>query len=166
MNQSGIMTPAMVKLAIFALGLVFVVPATAQIYTWTDAQGVVHYTDKQPKDQAVLPVQPGEGSRYKSKPIKPGFLARPAEKEDNPSSNRSTRRSDSSPAPTRSAYEKKVVRERLTEGRPPLNCQAAKRRIDSIDAQLKAGYSASQGNRLRSERKELNRQYAWDCMRR
>lgn len=43
-------------------------------------------------------------------------------------------------------------------------CERIDQRMDVIQAQLRAGYSVSEGNRLREERRKLSRQYSNECL--
>jgi hypothetical protein len=132
--------------------------ATADYYRWTDANGMTHFTD-QPKtpdsqkvefrDPTVIPMAGNNqhrGNRLRS--LKPKAKRSAV-----------TSISDSK-TPSRTGYNSEQMAQQKT-------CENYADRIDNIESRLRAGgYSASIGNRLRRDRRELTSKRAWECLRR
>jgi hypothetical protein len=132
--------------------------AEAGYYRWTDANGVTHFTD-QPKtpgsqkaefrDPVVIPMADNNQQRnnrlQSREPKAKKSVAKPISDSKTPGSMGSS--------PEQLAQQK--------------NCENYVDRIDRIESQLRAGgYSASTGNRLRRDRRELTSKRAWECLRR
>lgn len=123
--------------------LLFPAAAAAEIYQWTDAKGVVHYSDERPaqapaglrmRDAREIPVIRTESSgnfRY--------FESRER-----------TRRQAS--AGTESA------RKSRSEG-----CAQVREDLEQVQARLRSGYGEPEGNRLRTRRRALRDLYADRC---
>jgi hypothetical protein len=132
--------------------------AKADYYRWTDANGVTHFTDKPetPGSQAidfraptVIPI--ADNNRRRGDRLQ-GL--QPESKQTSPSlmSDKKVRQS----AQTNVA---ELARQKT--------CESYAVRIDNIESRLRAGgYSASTGNRLRGDRRELTSRRAWECLRR
>ena len=129
--------------------------SVAQVYKWTDENGVVHYGDERP---------PAEHQSFRYQ----GYT------EIESAADRRVQRSirnDSWKAPVNrgqgSAAERRqqVAAERAAKALTK-RCEDYVIRMDHIDSRLRAGgYSASLGNRLRAERRELFGKRARECLR-
>lgn len=141
-------------LAVAVLMFVFASPATADIYTWTDASGVVHFTDSPPPDKpqqtvevaAPVTVPMANNVRQQERvsgihrQVK-GLLASDRKSE--------ARRTKSKAKAT--AKQKKA-------------CADYRRKLERIQAQLRAGYGNSKGNSLRSKRRKLSKSLSRECI--
>lgn len=58
-----------------------------------------------------------------------------------------------------------VAREKREAEALERQCERMSKRFDYIQSRLRAGYTVSEGNRLRDEKRELSRDYAWSCLR-
>lgn len=125
--------------------------AFAEIYQWTDANGAVHFSDYPPahgehrslelKETVTVPmrenVQQADNVRRSRKAV--GRLLESDSTEDASAS--------------RAEEEAKTAR-----------CNNIQKRLDRIQAQLRAGYGSERGNRLRAQRRELSQQYSRQCV--
>ncbi|MGQ7272264.1 DUF4124 domain-containing protein [Marinobacter nauticus] len=144
---------------LFLLSLVSVSVQAQALYKWVDENGVTHYSDER-RDKGAKRVIPSGMSV-----IPMGGNIRAQKNVEN--INRSTqtqRQSSNSSSYSSSSYEERQKKreEELLRKR----CESYVRRIDWIDNRLRAGgYSSSQGNRWRAERRELSSKRAWECLR-
>ncbi|MFL1467800.1 DUF4124 domain-containing protein [Marinobacter sp. HN1S83] len=133
--------------------LVFASSASAGVYTWTDADGVVHFTDKQPPTRNHDTVTLSEPSVVPmSENIEQGRRVTTI----NQQVSRSLERSDSG---RRSAGGSKK-----TDARHQKTCEGYRKRLDRIQQKLRAGYSNDQGNRLRRQRREVSQALSRECL--
>ncbi|MFL1455199.1 DUF4124 domain-containing protein [Marinobacter sp. GN3S48] len=132
---------------------VFASSASAGVYTWTDADGVVHFTDKQPPTRNHETVTLSEPSVVPmSENIEQGRRVTTI----NQQVSRSLERSDSG---RRSAGGSKK-----TDARHQKTCEGYRKRLDRIQQHLRAGYSNDRGNRLRRQRREVSQALSRECL--
>lgn len=126
----------------------------AEVYKWTDENGVVHYGDERPGQ---------DHPRFRFE----GYSE--IDMSDNiPASEAISREwRDAQGSEPEKKQSKQRNRAEQEAGKVAARCQSYVDRIDWIDSRLRAGgYSVSQGNRLRAERRELSGKRAWECLRR
>jgi uncharacterized protein DUF4124 len=126
-------------------------PVTAEMYTWTDDQGITHFSDTAParhKPEAVTlkapSVIPMSGNIRQSEKVR-GIYRQMRQTLERDQSSR-----DSAPDKGKSKAQKQ--------------CDKLQRRLDKIQSQLRAGYSNDRGNSLRRQRRELSQQHSWQCV--
>lgn len=142
------------KLAIAVWVLVVSSSAFADVYTWTDPLGGVHFTDTPPLDQSLDPVQIAvpvtvpmannlDQQRHVSKihkQVRDVFLS---DHKSSSGGGRSTSKAE--------AKHKK-------------SCAGYRRRLAHIQSQLRAGYSNNKGNSLRAKRRKYNQLLSRECI--
>ncbi|TGN40491.1 DUF4124 domain-containing protein [Marinobacter confluentis] len=126
-------------------------PVSAELYTWTDDQGVTHYSDRAPvaqdSEQVTLgtsSVIPMAGNVRQSREV--SAIRRDVQQaleRDRPRQSRPANR-DSSATETQ--------------------CDGLARRISQIQQRLRAGYSNDRGNSLRRQRRELSQKHSRECI--
>ena len=127
----------------------------AEVYKWTDEEGVVHYSDAAPAEQVH---QAFRFEGYSEIEMRGNISA--AE-----SVARGRRELQARTHPG-NGNDKKKRRKEIEAREHEAHCQALVERIERINSRLRAGgYSVNQGNRLRAERRELSGKRAWDCLR-
>jgi len=143
--------PLLVMPALLALSTA----SAAEVYKWTDQNGVVHYGDTAPPRQTL---EQFRFDGYSEIDMRGNIRASESVSEGRRALNErfhSGRSEDEE-------RDRKAEKARRREA----HCQALVERIDWIDSRLRAGgYSVNQGNRLRAERRELSGKRAWDCLR-
>lgn len=132
---------------------VFASSASAGVYTWTDADGVVHFSDRQPparnhdtvtlREPSVVPMSENIGQGRRVTTI-------------NRQVSRSLERSGSG---RRSAGASKKA-----DARQQKTCEGYRKRLDRIQQQLRAGYSNDRGNRLRRQRRKFSQALSRECL--
>ncbi|WP_150910835.1 DUF4124 domain-containing protein [Marinobacter halotolerans] len=126
-------------------------PVTAEMYTWTDDQGITHFSDTAPsrhetkavtlKAPSVIPMA---GNIRQSEKVRGIYR----QIRQNRERDKSTR--DSVPDKSKLKAQKQ--------------CDKLERRLDKIQSQLRAGYANDRGNSLRRQRRELSQQHSWQCV--
>ncbi len=123
--------------------------ARAEVYTWTDRHGVIHFSDQPPDTIPHQQIQPGapvtlpmsenlrQGRRISG--IRKDVQALLAE----PGGARSSS--------VREAPDSKV-------------CAGYRSQLDKVQSRLRAGYSNEEGNRLRRQRRELSQRISRECI--
>ena len=124
---------------------------TAEVYRWTDASGAVHFSDTPPESGQTARVelrQPvtvpmadniGQAERIRKSRQEVGRLLAPASGD---------------------RYRRGQQQARARAAR----CRKLKQRLERIQGRLRSGYSNSQGNRLREQKREVEDQYSHDCI--
>lgn len=141
-------------MAVAVLTFVFSSPAVAGIYTWTDASGVVHFTDTPPPDKNHRPVEvaapvtvPMEENLQQHRRISEireqvqGMLS-PDRKRDS----------------ARNKSKEKAV---ATQAKI---CAGYRRKLAQVQSQLRAGYGNSKGNSLRRKRRNISQSLSRECI--
>ncbi|KXS51566.1 MAG: hypothetical protein AWU57_4050 [Marinobacter sp. T13-3] len=125
--------------------------AYAEIYRWTDANGAVHFSDEPPKH--------AEHRSLKLKETVTVPMRENVRQADNVHRSRKAvgrlLESDSTEDASASRAEEEAKTAR---------CNNIQKRLDRIQAQLRAGYGSERGNRLRAQRRELSQQYSRQCV--
>ena len=152
------MRPVPISLAAMVVLVSLSGAAKADYYRWTDANGVTHFTDKPktPGSQAidfrrptVIPI--ADNNRRRSDRLQ-GLQPEAQQSSVRPVSDDKTQKSAQSNVD-------QLARRKT--------CDNYADRIDNIESRLRAGgYSASRGNRLRRDRRELASKRVWECLRR
>lgn len=131
------------------------------LYRWVDENGVTHFSDEEPESGAKpvspsgMSVIPMRGNIRTQKRLENIRRPKPAEPPKPPTAHPTSSGTDWE------EYHKKRQAELLQR-----KCDNYVARIDWIDSRLRAGgYSVSQGNRWRGERRELSSKRAWECLR-
>ena len=131
--------------------------AHADIYKWRDEHGKVHYSDQQPGEdlgQREISGDLPHVHEMDSTPLSP-LSTKPAQKYPNGAPSRQKRQNQSYPAnKTARARQPKKIQER---------CEKYQQQLDRIQRQLRAGYTVSQGNRLRERRRDLTEKQYRQC---
>ncbi|MCG2580745.1 MAG: DUF4124 domain-containing protein [Marinobacter sp.] len=126
---------------------------SAGVYTWTDADGVVHFSDKQPLSRDHNTVTLTEPSVVPmSENIEQGRRVTTI----NQQVSRSLERSGSD---RRSTGTRKKA-----DARHQKTCDGYRKRLARIQQQLRAGYSNDRGNRLRRQRREMSQALSRECL--
>ncbi|MFD2199511.1 DUF4124 domain-containing protein [Halomonas beimenensis] len=154
-------------LSLILLTAVLAFPSIAdakRLYRWVDENGVTHFSDEEPDSGAqrvfpsgmsVIPMRDNIRTQQNIERIKRPVGKQSSVAKPMPQSSSSSRRGWE-------AYEAEKQAKRQQKA-----CESYEDRIDWIDSRLRAGgYSVSQGNRLRSERRELSSTRSWECLRR
>ncbi|SFR57733.1 protein of unknown function [Marinobacter daqiaonensis] len=132
--------------ALFFLFTLATTAPMAEIFTWTDGDGVVHFTDRRPageRPDTVSPPAPSVmpmGSNVKAAEAIRKSLGTP--QRDGPS-----------------ARARDVNRARQQK-----RCEQYREKLEKIQSQLRAGYSNAHGNRLRARRRDLSGRLSRECI--
>lgn len=123
--------------------------ARAEVYTWTDRQGISHFSDQPPdafphrqiQTQAPVTVPMSENLRQgrRISGIREEVQALLAEPGEASSSSASVARDAKA-------------------------CAGYRRQLDKVQSRLRAGYSNEEGNRLRRQRRELSQRISRECI--
>lgn len=138
--------------------LIITLPAftNAQVYKWTDENGVVHYGDERPNASH----QQFQFKGYSEIQMQDNIRAREAIAGPQRTPSRQPARQNAAEEQYQNLAEQQEAQ------RKRAMCQSYRERIKWIDSRLRAGgYSVGQGNRLRAERRELHGKLAWGCIR-
>jgi len=132
---------------------IFASSASAGVYTWTDADGVVHFSDRQPparnhesvtlREPSVVPM---------SENIEQGRRVTSIKEEVS----RSLERSSSDGRSTGTG--------KKADARHQKTCDGYRKRLARIQQQLRAGYSNDRGNRLRRQRRKFSQALSRECL--
>ncbi|WP_372972864.1 DUF4124 domain-containing protein [Marinobacter sp.] len=140
---------------LLAILLVISSPVNAQVYKWTDLEGVVHYADKAPAQQAHEPFR-FEG--YSEVEMRENIRASEAVSRG--------RRELRARIGSGKGNGRKIDKGEGEAQKREAHCRSLVERIEWIDSRLRVGgYSVDQGNRWRAERRELSGKRAWECLR-
>ncbi len=119
--------------------------ASAEVYTWTDHQGTVHFTDQRTPGRGATVVTPGPISIV---PMHENLEA--------------------GEAITATVQVPVHAQERdqrsQTQGKERNRCRKYRRQLANIQSQLRAGYSNAKGNSLRARRRKLNARLSRECI--
>ncbi|MDN6320621.1 MAG: DUF4124 domain-containing protein [Marinobacter sp.] len=141
-------------LAIAVLICVFSSSAVADIYTWTDANGVIHFTDSPPPDKQSKTVEvaapvtvPMVNNLRQHKRVSgirkqvDGLLS-----------------SDRTGDVSRKNSKAKVAAKQKKA------CMSYRRKLAQVQSQLRAGYGNNKGNSLRGKRRKLSKALSRECI--
>lgn len=118
-------------------------PAHAEIYRWTDEDGVTHYTDTPRQGGADKEWTRPELANSPMELPEPGTWEPEREEEDGGDDDRQT------------------AREKVSEKKR--RCRQYEERLDRINEELGRGYREPRGNKLRAERRELRSTMFSEC---
>ena len=141
-------------MAVAVLTLVYSSSVLAEIYTWTDARGMVHFTDTPPPDRQHRPVDvvapvtmPMSENLQQHRRISvirgqvKGMLS-------------SDRKGDSA----RIKATKKALAQQDKA------CSGYRQELAKLQAQLRSGYGNSKGNSLRRKRRDVSQALSRECI--
>ena len=141
-------------MAAAVLIFVFSSSVVADIYTWTDASGVVHFTDSPPPNKRYQPVEvaapitvPMANNLHQQKRVS-GI------REQVKDMLSTDRKGDAS---RKKSKAKAVAKQKKT-------CANYRRKLAQVQSQLRAGYGNSKGNSLRSKRRNLGQALGRECI--
>ncbi|MFT4818716.1 MAG: hypothetical protein ACI912_001110 [Marinobacter psychrophilus] len=148
------MRPVPISIAVVVMLVSLSGAAKADYYRWTDANGVTHFTDK--------PKTPGSQAINFRRPTVI------------PIADNNRRRGDrlqglqpDTPKNSVQGKAQKPAQANAAQIAQQKTCENYADRIGNIESRLRAGgYSASRGNRLRRDRRELTSKRTWECLRR
>jgi len=109
------------------------------MYRWTDADGVVHFSDLPPPDQSAQVVKPNPALLIGVPPV-------PSAGEYQP------------PPPRRQRHRK------APDGKDTERCQSVLERINTLNSRMRAGYNATQGERMRDQLRKYKKDRLKWCM--
>lgn len=118
-------------------------PVHGGIYTWTDEEGVTHYTD-QPRGEGAEEAAPGGLANSPMEMPEPGTWKPERDQEDDDGG----------------AHEAAREREEAVQKR---RCRRYEERLEWINEELGSGYREPRGNRLRADRRELRSKIFSEC---
>jgi hypothetical protein len=118
----------------------------ADIYRWRDASGVVHFSDREPLQGEVRRVEP----------VAPVLVPMNSNLEAAEAVTDSVGTTPSGDDDSRSADRRKEAHAR--------RCERYRHQLDSVQSQLRAGYTNARGNRLREKRRTLNGKLGRECI--
>jgi len=136
--------------ALILLCVALATPATAKIYRWTDANGVIHFSDTPPKQQ-----------RHSSVTVQPPVTVPMSENIRQADKVRRSRAEVNrllEPG-SRDRYARARETEKLAR-----QCEKYRKQLDVIQGQLRAVYGNERGNRLRQKRRQVSQLYSRECM--
>lgn len=144
-------------MAVAILLVVFSAPALADIYTWTDPRGVVHFTDTPRSGRPSEPVEvmapvtlPMAENLQQHRRIS-GIREQVRDALDSDRKQPSARKHRKRSGAKQVARQKKV-------------CDRYRQKLARIQSKLRSGYGIREGNRLRRQRRDLNRSLSWECI--
>ncbi|MEQ9545148.1 MAG: DUF4124 domain-containing protein [Marinobacter sp.] len=147
------MPGSLAALLIASFFILLTLPASAGVYTWTDADGVVHFSDRQPPARNHETVTLGEPSVV---PMSENIGQGKRVTTINQQVSRSLERSDSG--------RRSASLDKKADARHQKKCNGYRKRLDRIQQQLRAGYSNDQGNRLRRQRRKFSQALSRECL--
>ena len=112
---------------------------TPVMYRWTDADGVIHFSDRPPPDQSAQIVKPD-----------PTLLI------------------GVPPTPKAGKYQapppRRKQRGKTADKKDAERCQTTLERINTLNSRMRAGYNAKQGERMRDQLREYKKDRLKWCM--
>lgn len=124
------------------LAMLMAATVHAEIFTWTDEEGVTHYTDQPGNEGAAETTRPELVNSPMEMPEPGTWEPEREHKEDDDDDHKAARE-------TVSAQERR--------------CQRYEERLDRVNEELGRGYREPRGNRLRAERRELRSKIFSEC---
>ena len=125
--------------------------ATAAIYKWVDAQGTTHYSDRSTE-------APDDHQRVDDDMPEVHLLQPPDPRvTDIQKANARLREQ------RRKRQQAALRQRRAAASRSQSRCDSYERRLRSIHAALRKGYREPRGNKLREQRREIQRRVAAEC---
>ncbi|NVD34786.1 DUF4124 domain-containing protein [Marinobacter lutaoensis] len=128
-------------------------PGTAQseVYRWIDSRGSVHFSDRPP------------GRSHQTVTLSPTVTVPMADNLE--ASRRVTEtRQDVSRLLSDGDRPGRPDRPAVADEPEPDPCDGYRRKLEQVQAQLRAGYRNDRGNRLRARRRELSQAYSRECV--
>ncbi|HDZ38668.1 MAG TPA: DUF4124 domain-containing protein [Marinobacter sp.] len=129
-------------------------PANAEIYSWTDANGVVHFTDTPPPDETHRLV---EVAAPVTVPMANNLRQhrRVSKIHEQVQSLLSSDRKRASPRNHKGAN---------AMAKQAKACSNYRRKLAQVQSQLRAGYGNNKGNSLRQKRRKLSQSLSQECI--
>ena len=137
--------------------LLYANPSSAEIYQWTDANGVTHFADRQPRGAAadrwaLREIPDVIGVRRQAGARQPG-TRQPAATLHYKTTSKESERSRLDRLQARA--DRKREREQT--------CSDLLGDLEQVQSQLRAGYREPRGNRLRERKRDLRLRHAREC---
>lgn len=127
------------------------VPAHAEVYRWTDANGSIHFSDTPPSAQ--------EHSRITVRePVTVPMSANILQSEKVRQSQRAIERMLEPENKQRFAQAEKANESRTAQ------CEKYQQQLELIQSKLRAGYSNDRGNSLRQKRRKVSQLHSIHCV--
>lgn len=141
-------------LAAFVFFAFFNTPASAEVYTWIDSQGVSHFSDYPP---GQLPHQQIEIQPPSTVPMSEnlGQGRRVSGIRDD------VRNLLSTPDRSTPGKELAALKARVKQQK---TCDTYRKKLDRVQSKLRAGYSNDKGNTLRRQKRTLSQKLSRDCI--
>ncbi|MBS8241136.1 DUF4124 domain-containing protein [Marinobacter lipolyticus] len=139
-------------MALLLLSTLLSSPALAGLYTWTDKQGVVHYTDTRPANQT-----------HQAVTLKPPSVVPMSENLEQGRRVSKIRESVSRSLDTPSRSRPSTNSPKVAAANEK-QCAGYRKRLDRIQQQLRAGYSNDRGNSLRRQRRKVAQALSRECL--
>ncbi|WP_138435727.1 DUF4124 domain-containing protein [Marinobacter shengliensis] len=140
-----------IKALPFCLCLFLSLPAQAEIYRWTDANGSIHFSD--------TPPMLDEHHRMQVRPTTTMPMAENIRQSDRVTRNRKELDQLLSPNSKNRYAKSQQAEEARTR-----QCEQYRKQLDRLQARLRAGYGNDRGNSLRQRRRELSQTYSHECV--
>lgn len=141
-------------LAVMVLIWVLPSPVAADIYTWTDEGGVVHFTDSPPPDKRRQIVDVAEPITV---PMARNLRQHRRVTGIRKQSNEQISSDQKDDASRKKSKAKAAAKQQEA-------CVSYRHKLARVQSQLRAGYSNSKGNRLRSKRRNLSQALSRECI--
>ena|SRR5690554_3008881 len=141
-------------MAIAVLFFILSSSAAADIYTWTDANGAVHFTDTPPPDKRSRPIDVDA-------PVTVPMASNLDQQKRVSGIRKQVKGMLSSDQSGGAAREKSKAKARAKQEKA---CASYRRKLAQIQSQLRAGYNNSKGNSLRHKRRNLNQSLSRECV--
>ncbi|WP_417513337.1 DUF4124 domain-containing protein [Marinobacter sp.] len=141
-------------MAVAILTFVYSSSVFADIYTWTDASGAVHFTDTPPPDKHHRPVEVAAPVTVPMAENVQQHRRISAIRKQVKGMLSSDRKRDSA---RNKSKERALAQQKKT-------CSSYRRKLAKIQAQLRSGYGNSKGNSLRSKRRNVSQALSRECI--
>ncbi|SHK23910.1 protein of unknown function [Marinobacter antarcticus] len=141
-------------MAVAVLAFVFSSPAVAGIYTWTDASGVVHFTDTPSPDKSHRSVEVAAPVTVP--------MAENLQQHRRISEIREQVQGMLSPDRKRDSARNKSKEKAIAK--QAKICAGYRRKLAQVQSQLRAGYGNSKGNSLRRKRRNISLSLGRECI--
>lgn len=136
---------------VFLCLMIPALPATGEMYTWTDEQGTTHFSDTAPRMREPEQVTLGTSSIVSmDDTIRQSEKVNAIRRQVEQSLERDIPRSSSRKSRGPSAAEQR--------------CEKLETRLTNIQQRLRAGYSNDRGNSLRRQRRKLRQRHSRECV--
>ncbi|MDO3720818.1 DUF4124 domain-containing protein [Marinobacter sp. chi1] len=141
-------------LASFVFAGIYSASVQAEVYSWTDREGVAHFSDQPPDTEVHQKLRMGSPSIVPmSENLEQERRVRGIREDVR---NLISARSQAAPTSDGDLSKARARRQQA--------CEQYRRRLSNIQSELRAGYTNTRGNTLRRQRRELSQQLSRDCI--